>query len=102
MADEFPSATVIGTDISPIQPTWVPPNCSFQIDDAQLAWTFDRNAFDLVHVRHLYGGIDSWPRLYAQAFVHVRPGGWFENSEIDLETRSENPSVANDADHVFK
>ncbi|KAF4467084.1 methyltransferase [Fusarium albosuccineum] len=25
-ADEFPSATVIGTDLSPIQPAWIPPN----------------------------------------------------------------------------
>lgn len=25
-ADEFPSAEVIGTDLSPIQPSWVPPN----------------------------------------------------------------------------
>jgi len=24
--DEFPDAQVIGTDISPIQPSWVPPN----------------------------------------------------------------------------
>ena len=25
-ADEYPNTEVIGTDISPIQPTWVPPN----------------------------------------------------------------------------
>lgn len=25
-ADEFPDAEVIGTDVSPIQPSWVPPN----------------------------------------------------------------------------
>jgi hypothetical protein len=25
-ADDHPEATVIGTDISPIQPKWVPPN----------------------------------------------------------------------------
>lgn len=25
-ADEHPGAEVIGTDISPIQPKWVPPN----------------------------------------------------------------------------
>jgi SAM-dependent methyltransferase len=26
-AEEHPSATVIGVDLSPIQPAWVPPNC---------------------------------------------------------------------------
>jgi hypothetical protein len=25
-ADEYPGAAVIGTDISPIQPSWIPPN----------------------------------------------------------------------------
>ncbi|KAL1963768.1 hypothetical protein VTN77DRAFT_7834 [Rasamsonia byssochlamydoides] len=32
-ANEYPSAQVIGTDLSPIQPPWVPPNCVFEIDD---------------------------------------------------------------------
>jgi SAM-dependent methyltransferase len=27
LAEEHPSATVIGVDLSPIQPAWVPPNC---------------------------------------------------------------------------
>ena len=29
MAEEFPKAHITGTDISPIQPHWVPTNCSF-------------------------------------------------------------------------
>lgn len=33
-ADESPSAEVIGTDVSPIQPNWVPPNVKFELDDA--------------------------------------------------------------------
>lgn len=31
VADKLPSATVIGTDIAPVQPDWIPPNASFQI-----------------------------------------------------------------------
>ena len=30
----FPGCTVIGTDISPTQPTWIPPNLKFEIKDA--------------------------------------------------------------------
>jgi len=67
-ADEHPSATVIGTDISPIQPTWVPPNLKFEIDDAQLEWTFADNDFDYIHIRCLMGSIDNWPLLYQRAF----------------------------------
>lgn len=34
MGDEFPSTTVIGTDLSPVQPDLVPPNVRFYVDDA--------------------------------------------------------------------
>lgn len=34
-ADAFPGAEVIGTDISPIQPTWVPPNLSLYVSPSE-------------------------------------------------------------------
>jgi methylase of polypeptide subunit release factors len=34
-ANERPEATVLGTDLSPIQPNLVPQNCSFEIDDLE-------------------------------------------------------------------
>ncbi|CRK08675.1 hypothetical protein BN1723_008999 [Verticillium longisporum] len=101
MADEFPSAEVLGTDISAVQPSWLPPNCKFEIDDAQLDWTFPVNHFSYIHARHLYGGIDDWPKLYRQAFTHCAPGGWFENVEIELTTRTENPRYTLGPGHVF-
>ena len=85
-----------------VQPGWTLPNCSFQIDDAQLPWTFQGNHFDFIHLRYLYGGIDDWGKLYRQAFTHVRPDGWVESTEIDLTTRSENPKVESDPNHLFK
>jgi S-adenosylmethionine synthetase len=36
---------VIGTDLSPIQPNFVPPNLKFELDDAQLEWTYGENSF---------------------------------------------------------
>jgi hypothetical protein len=102
VANDFPTAKVIGTDISAVQPSWIPPNCCFQIDDAQLDWTFKKSSFDLVHIRNLFGGIDDWPKLYRQAFEHLEPGGWIESMEIDIETRSENPRIHNDPNHIFK
>ena len=101
MADEYSSAKVIGTDISAVQPTFVPPNCIFQIDDAQLDWTFEPDSFDLIHLRYLYGAIDDWRKLFRQAYTHVGPGGWVESVDIDIETRSENPKVQNDTNHIF-
>ncbi|KAJ4219836.1 hypothetical protein NW757_014539 [Fusarium falciforme] len=79
IADMFPSAEVIGTDISPIQPSWVPPNLKFQIDDAQLDWTFEPESFDFIHVRYMVGAFDDYPKLYRQMFKALKPGGWFQH-----------------------
>ena len=97
-ADQFPSAQVIGTDISPIQPSWIPPNCEFFIDDARLEWTWPSNHFDYVHIRDLYGSIDDWSALYQKAFHHLKPGGWFEDLELDIRAHSD---VVTDANHIF-
>lgn len=31
--DEYPSASVLGIDVSPIQPVWAPPNVKFTVDN---------------------------------------------------------------------
>lgn len=69
-ADAFPSAEVIGTDLSDMMPSYVPPNCRFEIDDAELEWTFAPDSFDFIHLRYLMGGIGDWPRLYRQAYQY--------------------------------
>lgn len=102
VADAYPSAEVIGTDISPIQPAWVPPNCKFHIDDAQLEWTYAPETFDLVHIRGLYGSIGDWTELYRQAYRVLLPGGWIEDCEFNITLYSDIPAVKNDPDHIFK
>ncbi|KAH8690912.1 S-adenosyl-L-methionine-dependent methyltransferase [Talaromyces proteolyticus] len=82
MGDCFPSAIVIGTDLSPIQPTWIPPNVRFYIEDAEDEWTFD-GSFDLVHGRMLAGSITDWHRFFKQAYEQLRPGGWVEMNEVE-------------------
>jgi ubiquinone/menaquinone biosynthesis C-methylase UbiE len=67
-ADQFPSAEVIGTDISPTQPSFVPPNLKFELDDAQLEWTYRPNSFDYIHVRCLLGAIQDWAHLYREVY----------------------------------
>lgn len=102
MADQFPSAEVIGTDISPTQPSWAPPNVNFQIDDAQLEWTFPENTFDFIHIRYMHGAISDWPKFYEQVFRCLKPGGWFQHIEPNIELRCDNPDVPYGDDHVFK
>ena len=81
---------VIGTDLSPIQPSWVPSNVQFYVDDAEANWTFDDSEkFDFVHGRALCGGIADWPRFYAQAHDSLQPGGWMEMQDHECWINSD-------------
>ncbi|KAL7274174.1 hypothetical protein RUND412_002934 [Rhizina undulata] len=60
------------------EPTWVPPNLKFEVDDIEEDWTFQDNSFDFIHVRTMAGYIYDWPKFYKQAFKALKPGGWIE------------------------
>lgn len=93
----YPNAEVIGTDLSPIQPSWVPPNCFFEIEDATQAWTFKENDFDLVHMRYLVGSIPDWTELFKQAYRVLKPGGWLESFESDAPITSKDGTVKDES-----
>jgi SAM-dependent methyltransferase len=82
VADLYPSVVVIGLDISPIQPHWIPPNCKFLLDNANEAWDF-KAKFDFVHCRQLHMALDE-KRLFQRSLDALVPGGWLEISEIAL------------------
>ncbi|RPA91495.1 S-adenosyl-L-methionine-dependent methyltransferase [Choiromyces venosus 120613-1] len=83
MADKFPSSEIIGNDLSPIQPSWVPPNLRFEVDDAESDWAYKLNSFDYVHSRFMIGSIQDWPKLLRQSFDRLKPGGYVELQEIN-------------------
>ncbi|KAF2496992.1 S-adenosyl-L-methionine-dependent methyltransferase [Lophium mytilinum] len=82
-ADEHPSATVLGTDLSPIQPDNVPANCSFLIDDADHDWLF-RTQFDFIHARAMMAAFKDWPRFFQQSYTNLKPNGFIELQEFHL------------------
>ncbi|KAJ5200468.1 hypothetical protein N7491_008726 [Penicillium cf. griseofulvum] len=93
MAEDYPQADIIGTDLSPIQPNWAPPNCRFFIDDVESVWTFSPDeSFDYIHSRSMSGGIEDWPRLIKQIYQHLKPGGWFEVQEFEPSVHSDDGS----------
>lgn len=96
MADKFPAAEVIGIDLSPIQPRWVPPNCRFETDDAEQEWTYDPNSFDFIHLRNIALSISNWPFLLSQVFKCLKPGSWIEHCELGLVVYSDDGSVPDD------
>ncbi|TRX95872.1 hypothetical protein FHL15_003426 [Xylaria flabelliformis] len=112
MAEEFESSMVVGTDLSPIQPEFVPPNVQFYIHDA--TWNLARKLItvDQMFVSVLFfanvlefsrdwmsGGGQTHSIIYMirmalgawedfevdvaqKAFDHLEPGGWFEAQEL--------------------
>ncbi|KAK5948137.1 hypothetical protein OHC33_010790 [Knufia fluminis] len=65
-------------DFAEIQPSWVPPNCRFEIDDVERDWTYATDSFDFIHARNLICSVRDWPKLIAQTYEHVKPGGYVE------------------------
>jgi SAM-dependent methyltransferase len=80
-ADAHPQCRITGTDLSPIQPALVPPNCIFEVDDFNAEWTFDQK-FDFIHARTLVGSSKDFPYLIQQAFDSLVPGGYLEMSDV--------------------
>jgi ubiquinone/menaquinone biosynthesis C-methylase UbiE len=80
----FPNAEITGTDLSPVQPTEVPPNVHFLIDDAtEEEWLWDADQFDFIHIGHMTGSLPSFKRILRQAFKHLKPGASLECQELD-------------------
>ena len=74
---KYPSARVLGTDLSPIQPEYVPPNCSFEVDDAEDEWLFSQR-FDYVHLRMMFHCFGDHRQVMRSTFENLQPGGYME------------------------
>ncbi|KAI9841507.1 MAG: hypothetical protein M1837_000668 [Sclerophora amabilis] len=91
MAEKYPEAEVVGTDLSATQPDAVPSNVFFEIDDAEDEWTFS-SLFDFVHIRNMSGAFSDWSAVYSQTFRHLKPGGYIEVIDFDhLQTPKRAP-----------
>lgn len=99
-ADLYPSARVIGVDIAPVQSTWVPPNCHFEIMDVETEWDFRRNSFDLIHAREFLFAIRDWSALISQAYDHLRPGGYLEMAVTVPEVGCDDGSCPPDSQYT--
>ncbi|KAM0232010.1 hypothetical protein ACHAPO_008044 [Fusarium lateritium] len=92
-ADEHPGVEVVGTEISPIQPTWMPPNLRLEIEDANDSWTFNPDSFDFVHMRFMLGSITDWAATFSEAYTACAPGGWVESYEVSSTMESDDDSI---------
>lgn len=76
----------------------MPPNLRFVVEDAQLDWTFKPDSFDFIHVRYMHGSFSDWDKLFVEIFKALKPGGWVQHLEPDIEMYSDNPDVVIEKD----
>ncbi|KKY14764.1 putative methyltransferase type 11 [Diplodia seriata] len=82
-SSEFPGADITGTDLSPIQPEWVPENVQFVIDDAQEEdWLIKPDSYDYIHTRVLLGSFEDFREVVKKSYKYLKPGGWMESQEF--------------------
>ncbi|KAI5792668.1 S-adenosyl-L-methionine-dependent methyltransferase [Pyronema domesticum] len=90
----YPSAEMIGTDLSPIQPSWIPHNVTFEVDDAARDWTRPDNYFEFIHIRNISQGIEDWDQLLGEAYRCTKPSGYLELAELEMKLYSDDNTMA--------
>lgn len=95
-ANEHPESDVLGTDLSPIQPEYVPPNCRFEVDDAEDEWVYSEK-FDFIHSRYMAGSISDFPGTFAKCYENLNPGGWIEFQDYYVKLQCVDDSLVGTA-----
>ncbi|EWY82634.1 hypothetical protein H9Q69_011212 [Fusarium xylarioides] len=93
--DEHPEATVIGVDLSPSQPNFVPPNVRFEIDDIDEEWTYSE-PFDFIHSRFMNFSIQNWKSYFTKIYQNLAPGGYVELQDVDVIMGSDDGTLKED------
>ncbi|KAG7044986.1 methyltransferase domain-containing protein [Colletotrichum scovillei] len=91
-ADVFQNAEILGIDLSAIQPSWVPPNVKFEIDDVESPWV-NEHKFDFIFCRYMAGSIADWEKLIKNTFDNLAPGGWVEFQDYDISIVSDDGTL---------
>ncbi|KAH6884116.1 S-adenosyl-L-methionine-dependent methyltransferase [Thelonectria olida] len=92
MGDTHPNAEILGNDLSPIQPHWIPPNVKFEVDDVESEWMHNA-PFDFIFCRYMTCCILDWPKLTKQVYDNLAPGGWAEFQDYDLQYYSDDGTL---------
>ncbi|KAH8885316.1 S-adenosyl-L-methionine-dependent methyltransferase [Thozetella sp. PMI_491] len=92
-AQKYPECHVVGSDLSPIQPEFVPANCRFEVGDAEdTDWGFEQK-FDYIHGRALVTCFRDAPGVVRNIYENLEPGGWFELQDPCLPLRCDDGTL---------
>jgi SAM-dependent methyltransferase len=89
-----PSVSVLGIDLSAIQPAFVQPNCAFSVADAEDDWLFP-HSFDFIHGRALFTCFKDPRTVFRKAYDALAPGGYFEMQDAWIKPHSHDGTLRN-------
>ncbi|KAJ0323048.1 hypothetical protein COL5a_008495 [Colletotrichum fioriniae] len=69
----------------------VPPNVKFEIDDVESEWVGVKK-YDFIMCRYMAASIQDWPKLIANIYDNLNPGGWAEFQDMSTEYYSDDGS----------
>ncbi|KGQ07067.1 hypothetical protein BBAD15_g7592 [Beauveria bassiana D1-5] len=92
-ATEHPDCTVLGSDLSAIQPREGVPNCTFiQHDVEKQDWDYGRQ-FDYAYFRYMVTCFDDMPAVLRKARDSLREGGYIEIFDTPIQALSLDGSI---------
>lgn len=92
-ATEHPGSRVTGTDISRIQPSNVPDNCSFIKEDSEHdEWIF-QDPFGFIYMRLVSCTFDDYRAVFRKCFDNLEPGGWLELNDSTFVLACDDGSI---------
>ncbi|ORY58399.1 S-adenosyl-L-methionine-dependent methyltransferase [Pseudomassariella vexata] len=92
--DRYPDAEVVGYDFSPIQPSSVPQNVRFIVDDFEDEWVDPENKFDFVFIRFTIRFVKNRKALLDRIYRHLKPGGYVEIHDMNPPAMADDDSIS--------
>lgn len=94
MAATFKNTNFIGVDLYNLGPKDLLQNVDLRAPfDYENPWAIGEQSWDLIHLQMGLGSVMDWPNLYRKIVRHLKPGGWFENVEIDWQPRCDDGTL---------
>ncbi|KAJ5636924.1 uncharacterized protein N7484_010237 [Penicillium longicatenatum] len=92
------NANVRGVDLFPPPVSWMPQNCTLEVDDVLRDWTWTE-PFSFIHMRIMLGSFtpEQWDSIYQKCYENLEPGGWIEQLELDAHIESDDNSIPEDS-----
>ncbi|KAF4813663.1 Secondary metabolism regulator LAE1 [Colletotrichum siamense] len=90
--DDHPEADILGVDLSATQPSDVPPNVRFEVDDIEDEWTFSQ-PFQYIHSRFMSTSISDWRLFLQRCYDNLEPGGYVELQETAIVAKSDDDTL---------